>query len=105
MKVIKGVLEEELANSMAMQKTYERELARLPTGSLVKKRIKGHEYWYLQIRQEGRVRFIYKGKLSAKAVERYQQAKQYRATYRRLLSETKRQIKFLRTALRGKGAV
>ena len=75
MKVIKGVLEEELANSMAMQKTYERELARLPTGSLVKKRINGHEYWYLQIRQEGRVRFIYKGKLSAKAVERYQQAK------------------------------
>jgi hypothetical protein len=105
MKVIKGVLEEELANSMAMQKTYEKELARLPKGSLVKKQIKGHEYWYVQIRQESRVRFIYKGKLSPKEVERYQQAKQYRVTYRRLLSEIKRQIKFLRTALRGKGAV
>jgi len=43
MKVIKSVLKEELANSLAMKKNYERELAKLPKGSLVKKTIKGHE--------------------------------------------------------------
>jgi hypothetical protein len=105
MKVIKGILEEELANSLAMQKNYERELAKLPKGSLIKKTIKGHEYYYLQLREAGKVKFIYKGKLPAKEVKTYEQAKQYRAKYRKLLSETKKQIKFLRTTLRGKKSV
>ena len=41
MRVIKGVLQEELANSLAMKKNYERELAKLPKGSLIKKKVKG----------------------------------------------------------------
>jgi len=105
MKVIKSVLKEELINSLAMKKSYERELARLPKGSLVRKTIKGHEYYYLQVRQKGKVRFIYKGKLADDQIEKYEQAKQYRAKYRRLLSEVKKQIKFLRTTLRGKESV
>ena len=105
MKVIKSVLKEELANSLAMKKTYERELAKLPKGSLVKKKIKGHEYYYLQVREKGKVRFIYKGKLSGEEIEKYRNATKYRAQYRRLLSELKKQIKFLRTTLRGKEPV
>ena len=105
MKVIKSVLKEELANSLAMKKSYERELAKLPKGSLVKKKIKGHEYYYLQVRENGKGRFIYKGKLSDKEVQKYEEAKKYRAKYRKLLSEVKKQIKFLRTALRGKESV
>ena len=105
MKVIKSVLKEELANSLAMKKSYERELAKLPKGSLVKKKIKGHEYYYLQVRENGKGRFIYKGKLSDKEVQKYEEAKKYRAKYRRLLSEVKKQFKFLRTALRGKESV
>ena len=105
MKVIKSVLREELANSLAMKKSYERELAKLPRGSLVKKKIKGHEYYYLQVREMGRPRFIYKGKLSDAEVEKYENAKKYRAEYRKLLSELKKQIKFLRTALRGNESV
>lgn len=105
MKVIKSVLKEELANSLVMKKSYERELAKLPRGSLVKKKIKGHEYYYLQVREKGKVRFIYKGKLSGEEIEKYREARKYRAEYRRLLSELKKQIKFLRTALRGKESV
>jgi hypothetical protein len=105
MKVIKSVLKEELANSLAMKKSYERELDKLPKGSLVKKKIKGHEYYYLQVREKGRHRFIYKGKLSEEEVKKYDQVRKYRAQYRKLLSETKKQIKFLRTALRGKKSV
>jgi hypothetical protein len=70
-------------------------LAKLPKGSLVKKKIKGHEYYYLEIREKDRVRFIYKGKLSDKEIEKYKQAKEYRAKYRKLLSQIKKQIKFL----------
>jgi hypothetical protein len=105
MRVIKSVLKEELANSLAMKKSYEQELAKLPKGSLVKKTIKGHEYYYLQVREKGKVTFLYKGKLAGDEIERYEQAKQYRAKYRRLLSEVKKQIKFLRTTLRGKESV
>ncbi len=105
MGVIKSVLKEELANSLAMKKSYERELARLPKGSLVRKTIKGHEYYYLQVREKGKVRFVYKGRLADDEIERYEQAKRYRAKYRRLLSEVNKQVKFLRTTLRGKESV
>jgi hypothetical protein len=105
MKVIKGVLKEELANSLQMKQSYERELARLPKGCLVRKTIKGHQYYYLQIRNRGKVKFIYKGKVSGQEVEKYKQAKRYRAKYRKQLSEVKKQIRFLRSVLRGKEPV
>lgn len=105
MKVIKSVLKEELTNSLAMKKDYERELAKLPKGSLIKKKIKGQEYYYLIVREKGKVRFIYKGKLADQQIQKYNQAKQYRAKYRKLLSQVKRQIKFLKGALRGKKPV
>ena len=63
MGVIKGVLREELENSLRMENGYERELAKLPRGSLIKKKVKGHEYYYLLLREHGRVKFIYKGKV------------------------------------------
>lgn len=106
MKVIKSVLKEELSNSLAMKKGYEKELARLPKGSLIKKNIKGHQYYYLVVRENGKVKFVYKGvKVSDKEIKKYEQAKEYRAKYRELLSEVKRQIKFLRSTLRGKKPV
>jgi hypothetical protein len=82
MGAIKGVLQEELDNSLRMKNDYERELAKLPKGSLIKKIIKGHEYYYLILREEGRVKFIYKGKVSDKEIKNYQEAKMKRASYR-----------------------
>jgi hypothetical protein len=105
MKVLKGVLKEELTNSLRMKQSYERELACLPKGSLVRKTIKGHQYYYLVIRNRGKVKFTYKGKTPGQDIEKYKQAKQYRAKYRKQLSEVKKQIRFLRSALRGKESV
>ena len=105
MKIIKGVLKEELDNSLRMQKNYERELSKLPKGSLIKKRIKGHDYYYLVLRQHGKVKFIYKGSIPDDSFQKYRQAKEYRAKYRKLLSEVKKQVKFLRSTLRGKKSV
>jgi len=59
---IKGVLREELDNSIRMKKKYEEELSNLPVGSLIRKKIKGHEYYYIVLRENGKVKFIYKGK-------------------------------------------
>ncbi len=105
MGVIKGVLKEELGNSMRMKRDYESALAKLPKGSLIRKKVKGHEYLYLLLRQKGKVRFIYKGKLPDKEIQKYKEAKEYRAKYRKLLSQVKKQIRFLRSALRGKESV
>ncbi|MGD2279231.1 MAG: hypothetical protein PVH45_03930 [Candidatus Omnitrophota bacterium] len=105
MDPIKSVLKEELENSLQMKKDYERELAKLPKGSLIKKKIKGHEYYYLVLREKGKVKFIYKGKLSKAEIKKHEDAKKYRAKYRKLLSQVKKQIKFLRSSLRGKETV
>lgn len=99
---IKGVLREELDNSLRMQERYEQELAKLPRGSLVKRRIRGHEYYYLVYREDGKVRSVYRGKPDANEIARYATARDQRARYRKLLSKAKRQVKFLRGALRGK---
>ena len=99
--VIKGVLKEELQNSLKMKKRYANEIAKLPQGSLIKKKIKGHEYYYLLFREKGRVRFVYKGKkISSNIVKRYNEAKKLRAKYRNLLSQVKKEIKFLEKSLK-----
>jgi nitrogen fixation/metabolism regulation signal transduction histidine kinase len=99
--VIKGVLKEELRNSLSIKKRYEEELAKLPKGSLIKKKIKGHEYYYLILREEGKVKFIYKGKkVPSDVVKKYGEAKKLRAKYRKLLSQVKKEIRFLEKTLK-----
>lgn len=88
-----------------MKKGYERELLGLPKGSLIRKNIKGHEYYYLIYRENKKVKFIYKGKLSQAEIRKYREIKENRARYRKLLSQAKKQIRFLRRSLRGKESV
>lgn len=103
--VIKGALSEELRNSLRMRKEYESALQNLPQGCLVAKKIHGREYYYLVHRVGKKVKYVYKGKVSAKEKEYYKEAKILRAKYRNLLSRVKKQIKFLRSSLRGKEAI
>ena len=103
--VIKGALAEELKNSLRMEKTYERALRRLPKGCLVARKIKGNEYYYLVRRESEKLRYIYKGKISSSEKRKYEEAKLLRAKYRRLLSQVRKQIRFLRSSLRGKEAI
>lgn len=103
--VIKGVLAEELKNSLRMRKEYESVLKKLPEGCLSKKVIKNNEYYYLVKRTGKKVKHIYQGKLSKDEVKKYDDAKKLRAKYRKNLSQVKKQIKFLRGALRGKEAI
>ena len=102
---IKGVLREELENSERMKVRYEEELACLPRGSLVKRVIKGNEYYYLVYREDGKVRSDYRGKSSPEEIAEYAEAKRKRAQYRKQLSKVKKQIRFLRGALRGKETI
>ena len=100
-RVIKGVLQEELVNSRRMQRRYVQALRRLGKGSLVKKRIGGRAYYYLALREGGRVRFRYLGKLSAQELQMRRSQHLQRGQYRRLLRDVKEQIRFLERSLRG----
>jgi nitrogen fixation/metabolism regulation signal transduction histidine kinase len=103
---IKGVLREELDNSIRMKKKYEEELSNLPVGSLIRKKIKGHEYYYIVLRENGEVKFIYKGKnVPEDLIKEYARAKELRKKYRNALSQIKKQIKFLKGALRGQESI
>ena len=103
--VIKGVLAEELNNSLRMKKEYESALRKLPKGCLSIKKIKGHKYYYLVSRERGRLKYVYKGQLPDNQIKKYKESKEYRAKYRKLLSHVKKQIKYLRSSLRGKEAI
>lgn len=102
MRILKGVLEEELQNSIRMIKQYQRALNELPKGSLVEKEIKGRKYYYLAVRESNKVKFIYKGKISEEEKNKYTEAKKLRAKYRKLISGLNKQIAFLKKALNGK---
>ena len=103
--VIKGALAEELQNSFRMKKEYEEALRRLPQGCLAVRMIRGHEYFYIVKRVKGKVKYFYKGKISEDEKKKFEEAKRLRAKYRKLLSQVKKQIKFLRSSLRGKEAI
>ena len=100
-QVIRDVLKEELINSQRMRRRYEQALRRLGTGSLVRKRIGAHSYYYLAVREGRRVRFRYLGKLSATERQTRLAQRRQRGQYRRLLREVKQQIRFLERSLRG----
>lgn len=102
MKVLKGVLKEELENSLRQESAFRKALDEIPPGALVKKKIKGHSYYYLIKRIEGKVQFDYLGKISREDIKKYEEAKRMRAKYRKQLSQIKKQIAFLRKALRAK---
>jgi hypothetical protein len=102
---IKAVLREELANSQRMQVGYERALVALPKGSLVRRIIKGHSYYYLVFREGDKVRSVYKGILPKEEVVKYREITERRARYRRLLSKVRKQVRFLKGVLRGQESI
>ena len=99
--IVQGVLKEELQNSLNIKKVYEKEMSKLPKGCLVKKNIKGHDYYYIAKREGKKVVFVYQKNISKKEIKKYQNAKKARKKYRKLISEINAEIKFIRRALRG----
>ena len=99
MTIIKGVLQEELDNSLRMLKRYRKEYSALPKGSLVRKKVKGREYDYLAFREKGKFILKYMGQLSEKEKAKYVNAKKKRKEYRKLIADLRDQVKFIKRAL------
>ena len=102
---IKELLREELQNSLHMLKDYQRELEKLPRGSLLKKK-RGNQYYYYIVRRiDKKVKVDYAGKacnMPEEQIAEWKRVKDRRAQYRNAVSKLKKQIKYLRSILRGK---
>lgn len=59
MPILENVLKEEYQRSLRVTAALEREVAELPKGSIRKRVISGHEYYYLQWRDGSHVRSKY----------------------------------------------
>lgn len=105
MGVIKGVLKEELNNSKSMLKSFLKALKQLPRGSIIKKRRRARYYYYLQYREKGKVKQVYKGKIGEKELKKYEETKILRKKYRHSISVLKKQIRYLKGVLRGKESI
>jgi hypothetical protein len=97
MNIMRGLVEEELENSIRIKASYEKAIQELPRGSLSKKKIHGREYYYLFYRESPRkVRSQYLGKLSEEQVKEYEEKIERRRRYEELVRESKRQISFFK---------
>jgi hypothetical protein len=104
MGAIKGVLKEELVNSLSLLKWYQDEAEKLK-GALVKKKIAGRVYYYRARRQKGKVKFHYLGPGSSLIKKAHRERRESLAKYKKMIARVKNQIKFLKRALRGKETV
>lgn len=95
MKILNSVLNEELDRLNKLKKNYEKQIAKLPKGSLIRKNIKGNIYYYLNYRQEKKKIFKYIGKLPGKELENLLDKIEERRKLAKLNKQVKKDIKKL----------
>ncbi len=95
MKILNSVLNEELDRLNKLKKNYEKQIAKLPKGSLIRKNIKGNIYYYLNYRQEKKKIFKYLGKLPGKELENLLDKIEERRKLEKLNKQVKKDIKKL----------
>ncbi|MDQ7827052.1 MAG: hypothetical protein RDV48_29920 [Candidatus Eremiobacteraeota bacterium] len=99
MDVIRGVLVEELENSLRIRERYLESLRALPRGSLRKKHINGHDYYYLAFREGRKVKYSYLGKLSESRLREYEEGRRKRDEQKKAVKKLDQQIRYLRKAI------
>lgn len=62
MKVLKGILKESKEYYLNVKKKIERKIAHLPKGNIKERDISGKKYYYLQVREGGKIVHKYLGK-------------------------------------------
>jgi hypothetical protein len=62
MRVLRGILKDSLRYYQRLERDLKRRLARLPSGSVKRRRLKGHVYYYLQERRGRKVVHRYLGR-------------------------------------------
>jgi len=92
MEVLNGILKEELNRLINLKKNYENKLKKHQKGSLIKKKIKGHVYYYLNYRDDKKNVFRYLGKLNEDEISKLEGSIKERRKLQKLLNQVKRDI-------------
>jgi hypothetical protein len=100
MGVLRGILKEERERLKEVEKSYLREIANLPEGSIQIKKIKERSYPYRVRSKKGKVRCEYLGKMSEAKLKELKEKIARRKKYRSLLKEARANQKMIRRALR-----
>jgi hypothetical protein len=93
MKILNDILQEEKERLLELEKIYKLKIQQLPKGSLIKKNIKGHNYYYLNYRLYKKQVFKYIGKLSEKEVKDLVTKIKERRKFEKFLRQVKKDIK------------
>jgi hypothetical protein len=100
--VMEEIMKDELKRIREVISSYLREIKKLPKGSVQRKKIRGHVYPYLAVREGSQVSYRYLGKLPSVKLEELNKEIERRRQYRRLLAEAKKNKKRLEGMLYGK---
>lgn len=101
MKMMEGVLQEEFLRLKELEKSYAREIKKLPRGSLQEKEIKGHSYVYHVSSSRSVIQSSYLGLPHEEGVKKMKEEIALRKKYESLLKETQNNIHRLEKMLRG----
>ncbi|MFH0802706.1 MAG: hypothetical protein V2A78_10040 [bacterium] len=100
MELVKSVLQEELEYAVRLKSRYEELLAECPKGSLIRRKIKRADYFYLSYRESPlKVKQKYLGRLSKDEVRDYKEKIGKRKKLEKSLKEVKQKILYLRKTL------
>ena len=102
MKALESVLREEMVRLKEVAKGYEREIAKLPPGSVHEKRMKEKPYPYHVVSCKGEVRYECLGRLSPEELRELKDKIALRRKYKALLKEARLNQKHVARVFRGK---
>lgn len=102
MKILSNILKEELDRLIKLKKNYKKQISKLPKGALIRKKIKGHIYYYLGYRSGKKVVFKYIGKLARKELENLLDKIEERKKLQKFYIQVKNDIKKLEKIVHGK---
>ena len=100
MKVLRGIIKEEEVRLKEAGGSYEREIARLPKGSIQLKRIKEREYAYRAYRKGERVVYEYLGDLKPEELKGVRKKIELRRRYEGKLREVRENLREVRRMVR-----
>lgn len=98
--VVKAVFQDELERNQRLVSRYEKELENLPKGSIYKRKIGNHEYFYLNYREGNKVISKFLGKNETFDSDELQMQLDKRNKYKQLIKKLKLEQKDLLKALK-----
>jgi hypothetical protein len=100
MSILTDVLKEEQDRLGSLIKTYRREIAKLPKGSLSVKKIRHGLYAYRAWRQKDKVRFEYLGQAESEDALKFKERMEERRKYARLMKDAGKNLQDVERMLR-----